>query len=46
MELKEVLIKLSSGENKNMLIQNSLYDFKDIVDSKNYGNIDILLKIF
>ena len=46
MELKDALIKLSSGENKNMLIQNSLYDFKDIVDSKNYDNIDILLKIF
>jgi len=46
MELKDALIKLSSAENKNMLIQNSLYDFKDIVDSKNYDNIDILLKIF
>lgn len=44
-ELKEALIKLSSDENKQMLMQNTFYDFNNIIDSKNYDNLDILLPI-
>jgi len=44
-ELKEALIQLSSNENKAMLIQNTFYDFKNVINSKNYEDLDILLPI-
>ncbi len=44
-ELKEALIKLSSDENRDILIKNTFYDFQDIVSSKKYENLDILLPI-
>jgi len=44
-ELKEALIKLSSNENKSMLIQNTFYDFNNVINSKNYKDLDILLPI-
>ena len=45
LELKSTLIELAEPENKNKLIENTLYDFKDIIDSKEFWNLDFLLKI-
>lgn len=42
-ELKDALIKLSTWENKTMLLENTFYDFKNIVDLKKYEDIDLLL---
>ncbi len=44
-EYKNALIKLSSKENKTILLQNTFYDFKDLIDSKNYWAIDEILPI-
>lgn len=44
-ELKDALIKLSTWENKAMLLENTFYDFKNIVNLKKYKDMDLLLPI-
>ncbi len=46
LELKNTLIKLSDWENKTKLIENTLYDLKDTIESKKYWNLNLLLPIF
>lgn len=45
LELKEVLFKLSSEENKDELVQNTLYDFKDVISKKEYSNLGNIMTI-
>lgn len=45
LELKNALIKLANPVNKNILIENTLYDFRDIINLKDYTNIDNVLQI-
>lgn len=42
LELKEKLVKLADDKNKNILIENTLYDFKDIISKKEYSNIGLV----
>ncbi len=39
-ELKSKLISLSSNKEKERLLESTLYDFKDIITSKDFSNID------
>jgi len=45
LELKDKLLSLANKENKNILINSTLNDFNEVIDSKNYTNIDIILWI-
>ncbi|MDP2090917.1 MAG: FecR domain-containing protein [Candidatus Gracilibacteria bacterium] len=45
LEIKDKLLQLSQGENKDILINSTLFDFKEIIDSKNYESLDKLLNI-
>lgn len=45
LELKDKLLQLSTPENKNILINSTLNDFKEMIESKQYENIDLLLTI-
>jgi len=44
-EYKNALIKLATPEEKINLIENTIYDFKETIKSKNYWNIDEILPI-
>ena len=45
LELKATLIKLANEENKNKLIENTLYDFKDLIYLEEFWNLDFILEI-
>ena len=45
LELKATLIKLANNTNKTKLVENTLYDFKEIVDLEEFWNLDYLIKI-
>lgn len=45
LELKDKLLQLAEWENKDILVNSVLYDFKEIINSKKYENIDLLLWI-
>lgn len=45
LEIKEQLVKLANAREKAILLENTLYDFKDIIDSKDYSELDKILPI-
>lgn len=45
LELKDKLLQLSTPENKTKLINSTLNDFKEMIDSKKYENVDQLLQM-
>lgn len=45
LELKEALVKLANPVDKNILVENTLYDFRDIISSKDYTSADKVLQI-
>ena len=46
LDIKSSLLQLSDDpSNKEILVNSTMYDFKDILDSKNYENLDQLLLI-
>lgn len=42
LELKNTLVKLADSENKGILVNSTLYDFKDIISKKEYSNIGLV----
>jgi hypothetical protein len=38
-------VKLANAREKAILLENTLYDFKDIIDSKDYSELDKILPI-
>ncbi|MBT3726922.1 hypothetical protein HOG21_04445 [bacterium] len=44
-ELKTKLITLSSNEDKKILVNSTLYDFKDILDSRSYAELEKTIKV-
>lgn len=45
LEYKEILISLAWDEEKVNLIENTFYDFKESIESKNYSNLDKILPL-
>jgi len=45
LELKNTLIKLADTNNKKILVENTLYDFKDSILKKEYENIESITSI-
>jgi hypothetical protein len=43
--LKDSLLQLSNPENKKILLNSTMYDFKEILDTKKYDNLDKLLEV-
>ncbi|MFK7779540.1 MAG: FecR domain-containing protein [Candidatus Gracilibacteria bacterium] len=45
LEIKDILIKLANNENKNILINSTLYDLKDTIQKKEYSSISAITSI-
>lgn len=45
LELKDKLLQLSDESNKSILVNSTLYDFKEMLDAKRYESTDLLLGI-
>ncbi|QFR39722.1 FecR domain-containing protein [Candidatus Gracilibacteria bacterium 28_42_T64] len=44
-KLKEVLLATASNDNKKVLIQSIMFDFKETIQSKNFNHLDSILPI-
>ena len=44
-KLKEALVATATVENKKALIQSTLFDFKELIQSKNFQNLEAILPI-
>lgn len=45
LELKNKLIELADDKNKSLLVTSTLYDFKSLLESKIYNEVDLVLKM-